>query len=344
MTDTWESTPFIEEVWESQATGITWATVFRDGGAGGGGAVDSVNGQTGVVVLDAADVGALPDDTVIPDITGLVETTDPRLSDARTPTAHTHNASAIDAGTVATARLGTGTANSGTYLRGDQTWAAVPSGIADPGGANDDFLQRKSGAWTNRTVAQVRTDLGVPFHISAPVGEWVGMSSPNVSAQGAVNMILSAAGRASVCPIWLPDGTFDRIAVIVESTGTATLRLGLYTASATTGLPSGTPALDAGTISAAGSGLREITISATLTAGWYWACVLCDAYTSTFSLAGFSEAAAPFLPGIPSSNATPGRQRNAWSAAGLSTGALPTSFSGSQWNGAAPKVILRRSA
>ena len=32
----------------------------------GGGAVDSVNGQTGTVVLDAQDVGALPDTTVIP--------------------------------------------------------------------------------------------------------------------------------------------------------------------------------------------------------------------------------------------------------------------------------------
>ena len=85
MTDTWESTPFIEEVWESQATGITWATVFRDGGAGGG-AVDSVNGRTGVVVLDAADVGALPDDTVIPDVSGLVADDDPRLSDSRAPT------------------------------------------------------------------------------------------------------------------------------------------------------------------------------------------------------------------------------------------------------------------
>lgn len=27
--------------------------------------------------------------------------------------------------------------------------------------ANDDFLQRKSGAWANRTVAQVKTDLGI---------------------------------------------------------------------------------------------------------------------------------------------------------------------------------------
>ena len=39
-----------------------WQTVS------GGGAVDSVNGQTGTVVLDAEDVGALPDDTVIDDV------------------------------------------------------------------------------------------------------------------------------------------------------------------------------------------------------------------------------------------------------------------------------------
>jgi len=36
---------------------------------GGSGAVDSVNGKTGVVVLDAQDVGALPDDTDIPNST-----------------------------------------------------------------------------------------------------------------------------------------------------------------------------------------------------------------------------------------------------------------------------------
>lgn len=38
---------------------------------------------------------------------------------------HTHAASDIASGTIATARLGSGTANSTTYLRGDQTWATV---------------------------------------------------------------------------------------------------------------------------------------------------------------------------------------------------------------------------
>jgi hypothetical protein len=44
------------------------------------------------------------------------------------------NASAITSGTVPTARLGTGTANSTTFLRGDQTYASGVSGPPGPAG------------------------------------------------------------------------------------------------------------------------------------------------------------------------------------------------------------------
>lgn len=43
--------------------------VVIPGGGSGGGAVDTVNGQTGNVVLDAEDVGALPDTTTLADLT-----------------------------------------------------------------------------------------------------------------------------------------------------------------------------------------------------------------------------------------------------------------------------------
>lgn len=49
---------------------------------------------------------------------------------------HNHAASAITSGTVATARLGSGTANSTTYLRGDQTWQTISAGGAQLDEAN----------------------------------------------------------------------------------------------------------------------------------------------------------------------------------------------------------------
>lgn len=89
-------------------------------------------------------------------ITDAVGSSDSRLTDSRTPTAHktshatggsdalsaadigaasathAHSASDITSGTIDAARLGSGTASSSTYLRGDGQWATPSGGSGNP--------------------------------------------------------------------------------------------------------------------------------------------------------------------------------------------------------------------
>jgi hypothetical protein len=81
-------------------------------------------------VLTAADKAAQKTwlATAVADVSGLQTALDGKqASGSYAASTHTHAASDIASGTIATARLGSGSATSSTYLRGDNTWA-TPSG------------------------------------------------------------------------------------------------------------------------------------------------------------------------------------------------------------------------
>lgn len=126
---------------DAPAGAIPIALFGVPGGGGGGGDVASVNGKTGTVVLDAADVGALPATytppvpawdslagkpaTFAPTIGTTAVTAvagnDARLDDERTPTAHTHTTAQVTGLDAALASK----ADGGDGLLGVTVWDAV---------------------------------------------------------------------------------------------------------------------------------------------------------------------------------------------------------------------------
>ena len=246
------------------------------------------------------------------------------------------DAAKITTGTVAQARLGSGSAGAGTkFLADDQTYKTVSSGIADPGGSNDDFLQRKSGAWANRTIAQVKTDLGITDR-PPPTAKVVGYYAPSGITAGNMTSPLTAAGTMAAAPVWLWAGSYTEVGNAYHYSGTSTVRFGLYDATGTGGYPGSlVSGADFGTISCVNGspGAKSIAISFTLaTSGWYWIAALCDAYTSTCEFVGYPNANGygPMkVPGFPTTGDSNGA--SCVTKTGVSTGSMPSTFGTPTW-------------
>lgn len=93
------------------------------------------------------------------------------------------DAGKITSGILGTARLGSGTANAGTWLRGDGTWATIPSGFADPMTTAGDIIIR------NAVNATTRLGAGANGHVLTLVSGVPAWQAITVTPAGATSQI-----------------------------------------------------------------------------------------------------------------------------------------------------------
>ena len=115
---------------------------------GTGAAQAAAGNHTHATLPSTQEKDALAGTTGTPSSTNkYVTNSDTRMTDARTPLAHTHPQSDVT--------------NLVTDLSNKQPLDSDLTAIAAIAPTNDDIIQRKAGAWVNRSMAQLATDLGL---------------------------------------------------------------------------------------------------------------------------------------------------------------------------------------
>ena len=107
-------------------------------------------------------------------------------------------AAATDATTKADAKVADAINDGVTTVAPSQNavFDALASKIANPGGSNDDFLQRKAGVYTNRTIAQVKADLGIGGVATDAIFDAKGDLPVGTGADAAAKLTVGADGSS----------------------------------------------------------------------------------------------------------------------------------------------------
>lgn len=181
-----ENIPLAVEQDEALALGVDF--IVRQSGGGGGGAVDSVNGKTGEVVLDASDVGALPDDTVIPT----------KTSDLTNDSGFVNAAGAASAAPVQSVNGKTGSVVLNASDVGAGTYSKPSGGIpkTDLASAVQTSLGKADTALQSAPVTSVNGQTGAVVlsipSTAADVGAAPAVTEVTISTAGAVTQALDA--------------------------------------------------------------------------------------------------------------------------------------------------------
>lgn len=171
-----EGFAFIDDAEDELVEIAADGTITAPNVGGPAGGVGSVNGETGTVVLDAADVGAEPAGAVAAheadtSVHGIADTT-ALATDAEVASAISLAVTnlingapgALDTLDELAAALGDDASFAATVtsaLAGKQPIDADLTAIGDLAPTNDDTIQRKGGVWVARSMAQIKTDLAL---------------------------------------------------------------------------------------------------------------------------------------------------------------------------------------